>query len=165
MKKYKSILGDKAPKTLDDYINIKYNGGEKYKTLKHDARVVSYFSGDIKEPLSESQKKQAVEAYFNFKNDGILFGDHGIARYVERMRRKNGTLKYNYQAILNIFEQEPLYTSSRGANVRDVRFNDNVIVYSEQGKKEVVSMVLRSSKKKGKDIPHKDWTVISGDSN
>lgn len=163
--KYKSILGDKAPKTLDDYINIKYNGGEKYKTLKHDARVVSYFSGDIKEPLSESQKKQAVEAYFNFKNDGILFGDHGIARYVERMRRKNGTLKYNYQAILNIFEQEPLYTSSRGANVRDVRFNDNVIVYSEQGKKEVVSMVLRSSKKKGKDIPHKDWTVISGDSN
>ena len=40
--------------------------------------------GDIQEKLSDKQKQQAVEAYFNFKNDGIVFGDHAIARYIER---------------------------------------------------------------------------------
>ncbi|MGF0070946.1 phage minor capsid protein [Streptococcus orisratti] len=38
--KYKSILSDKAPKTLDDYINIKYNGGEQYEQLQDRARWI-----------------------------------------------------------------------------------------------------------------------------
>ncbi|MTN76935.1 capsid protein, partial [Turicibacter sanguinis] len=162
--RYRSILGDKAPKSLDDYINLKYNSDKEYNLLKHDARIVKYFKGKIDEDLSEYQKKQAVKAYFNFKKDGILFGDHGIARYVQSMRRGNGAFKYNYSTVVDLFNQIPLYTSTRDGKIRDVRFNKNVIIYSEQGTKEVVSMILRSSKKKEKDVPHKDWTVIKNDS-
>lgn len=163
-KEYSKILqnlGSRAPKSYSEFKTL--NIAQK-RDLRHSHRVVRYFKGDIDEPLSENQKKQAVEAYFNFKKDGILFGDHGVARYIERMRRKDGTFKYNYQSVLNIFEQEPRYTSTRNGKVRDVRYNDNVIIYSESGTLNVVSMILRSSRKRGKDVPHKDWEAISYDS-
>ncbi|WP_228380196.1 minor capsid protein [Streptococcus suis] len=38
--KYKSILGDKAPKSLEDYIDLKYNDGEEYEQLKDRARWI-----------------------------------------------------------------------------------------------------------------------------
>ncbi|HEL1569392.1 TPA: minor capsid protein [Streptococcus suis] len=38
--KYKSILGDKAPKSLEDYIDLKYNDKEGYERLKDRARWI-----------------------------------------------------------------------------------------------------------------------------
>lgn len=37
--KYKSILGDKAPKSLEDYIDLKYNDKEGYEQLKDHAYI------------------------------------------------------------------------------------------------------------------------------
>ncbi|MCB2962422.1 minor capsid protein [Streptococcus suis] len=38
--KYKSILGDKAPKSLEDYIDLKYNDKEGYGQLQDQARWI-----------------------------------------------------------------------------------------------------------------------------
>ncbi|HEM3523235.1 TPA: minor capsid protein [Streptococcus suis] len=38
--KYKSILGDKAPKSLEDYIDLKYNDKEGYEQLQDRARWI-----------------------------------------------------------------------------------------------------------------------------
>lgn len=38
--KSKSLLGDNTEKTFDNYINIKYNGGEEYEQLKDRARLI-----------------------------------------------------------------------------------------------------------------------------
>ncbi|MDG3109151.1 minor capsid protein [Streptococcus suis] len=42
--KYKSILGDKAPKTLEDYIDLKYNDKEGYERLKDWSYIQSKFN-------------------------------------------------------------------------------------------------------------------------
>ncbi|MFX3854129.1 phage head morphogenesis protein, partial [Streptococcus suis] len=38
--KYKSILGDKAPKSLEDYIDLKYNDKEGYGQLQDQDRWI-----------------------------------------------------------------------------------------------------------------------------
>ncbi|HEM2753218.1 TPA: phage head morphogenesis protein, partial [Streptococcus suis] len=42
--KYKSILGDKAPKSLEDYIDLKYNDKEGYERLKDWSYIQSKFN-------------------------------------------------------------------------------------------------------------------------
>lgn len=66
-KEYSEILqnlGNKAPKSYSDFKSL--SAPEK-ESLRYDNRIVNYFKGDIREKLTEKQKKQAVEAYFNFK--------------------------------------------------------------------------------------------------
>lgn len=145
--KYKDILGDaRTPKTLADFVDLKYNKPKEYKGLKHDARVVNYFNGDIKEPLSEFQKKQAVEAYFNFKKDDIIFGDHAIARYLERMRRNNGTFTYNYNTVKAAFSLPPNYVSERDG--RHTRYY-NGILYITESDTDIVVSIMKRKKLKG----------------
>lgn len=81
-------LGSRAPKSYSDFQALSRSERD---LLRYDNRIVNYFKGDIQEKLSDKQKQQAAEVYFNFRNDGIVFEDHAIARYIERMRRKNGT--------------------------------------------------------------------------
>lgn len=145
--KYKDILGDeRTPKTLADFVDLKYNNAEEYKGLKHDARVVNYFNGDIRESLSDLQKKQAVEAYFNFKKTGIVFGDHAIARYIERMRRKNGTFVYNYETVRTAFSLPPNYVSEQ--NGRLARYYNGILYITEPDTGIVVTM-MKTRRMKG----------------
>lgn len=144
--KYKDILGDeRTPKTLEDFVDLKYNNTEGYEGLKHDVRVVNYFNGDITESLSDFQKRQAVEAYFNFKKDGITFGDHAIARYVERMRRKDGTFTYNYDTIKTAFSLPPNYVSEQ--NGRHARYYNGILYITEPDTDIVVTMMKRNTLK------------------
>lgn len=144
-KEYSEILqnlGNKAPKSYSDFQSL--SRAEK-DSLRYDNRIVNYFKGDIQEKLSDKQKQQAVEAYFNFKNDGIVFGDHAIARYIERMRRNDGTFTYNYETVKTAFSLPPNYVSEK--NGRLARYYNGVLYITEPDTDVVVTMMKRKKLK------------------
>ncbi|CQR25967.1 minor capsid protein [Streptococcus varani] len=144
-KEYSEILqnlGNKAPKSYSDFQALSHSEKE---SLRYDNRIVNYFKGDIHEKLSEKQKQQAVEAYFNFKNDGIVFGDHAIARYIERMRRNDGTFSYNYETVKTAFSLPPNYVSEQ--NGRLARYYNGILYITEPDTDIVVTMMKRKKLK------------------
>lgn len=144
-KEYSEILqnlGNKAPKSYSDFKSLSRTEKD---FLRHDNRIVNYFKGDIQEKLSDKQKQQAVEAYFNFKNDGITFGNHAIARYIERMRRKDGTLAYNYETVKTAFYLPPNYVSEK--NGRLARYYNGILYITEPDTDVVVTMMKRKKTK------------------
>lgn len=144
-KEYSEILqnlGNKAPKSYSDFKSLSRTEKD---SLRHDNRIVNYFKGDIQEKLSDKQKQQAVEAYFNFKNDGITFGNHAIARYIERMRRKDGTLAYNYETVKTAFHLPPNYVSEK--NGRLARYYNGILYITEPDTDVVVTMMKRKKMK------------------
>lgn len=144
-KEYSEILqnlGNKAPKSYSDFKSLSRTEKD---FLRHDNRIVNYFKGDIQEKLSDKQKQQAVEAYFNFKNDGITFGNHAIARYIERMRRKDGTLAYNYETVKTAFYLPPNYVSEK--NGRLARYYNGILYITEPDTDVVVTMMKRKKMK------------------
>lgn len=144
-KEYSEILrnlGNKAPKSYSDFQAL--SRSEK-DSLRYDNRIVNYFKGDIQEKLSDKQKQQAVEAYFNFKNDGIVFGDHAIARYIERMRRNDGTFTYNYDTVKTAFSLPPNYVSKQ--NGRLARYYNGILYITEPDTDIVVTMMKRKKLK------------------
>lgn len=144
-KEYSEILqnlGNKAPKSYSDFKALKRSEKE---SLRYDNRIVNYFKGGIQEKLSDEQKQQAVEAYFNFKNDGITFGNHAIARYIERMRRKDGTFAYNYEAVKAAFSLPPNYVSEK--NGRFARYYNGILYITEPDTDVVVTMMKRKKLK------------------
>ena len=144
-KEYSEILrnlGNKAPKSYSDFQALSRSEKE---SLRYDNRIVNYFKGDIQEKLSDKQKQQAVEAYFNFKNDGIVFGDHAIARYIERMRRNDGTFTYNYDTVKTAFSLPPNYVSDQ--NDRLARYYNGILYITEPDTDIVVTMMKRKKLK------------------
>ena len=144
-KEYSEILqnlGNKAPKSYSDFQSL--SRAEK-DSLRYDNRIVNYFKGDIQEKLSDKQKQQAVEAYFNFKSDGIVFGDHAIARYIERMRRNDGTFTYNYETVKTAFSLPPNYVSEK--NGRLARYYNGILYITEPDADVVVTMMKRKKLK------------------
>lgn len=60
--KYKSILGDRAPKSVDDYINLKYNGGDKYEQLKDSVYIQNKLnSGEWSLKINSDKQKDHME--------------------------------------------------------------------------------------------------------
>lgn len=144
-KEYSEILrnlGNKAPKSYSDFKAL--NRSEK-DSLRHDNRIVNYFKGDIQEKLSDNQKQLAVEGYFNFKNDNIVFGDHAIARYIERMRRNDGTFTYNYDTVKTAFSLPPNYVSEQ--NGRLARYYNGILYITDPDTDIVVTMMKRKKLK------------------
>ena len=144
-KEYSEILqnlGNKAPKSYGDFKSLSRSEKE---SLRYDNRIVNYFKGDIQEKLSDKQKQQAVEAYFNFKNDGIVFGDHAIARYIECMRRNDGTFTYNYETVKTAFSLPPNYVSEK--NGRLARYYNGILYITEPDADVVVTMMKRKKLK------------------
>ena len=143
-KEYSEILQNlgNTPKSYSDFKSL--SRLEK-DSLRYDNRIVNYFKGDIQEKLSDKQKQQAVEAYFNFKNDGIVFGDHAIARYIERMRRNDGTFTYNYETVKTAFSLPPNYVSEK--NGRLARYYNGILYITEPDTDVVVTMMKRKKMK------------------
>lgn len=144
-KEYSEILqnlGNKAPNSYSDFKSLSHSEKE---SLRYDNRIVNYFKGDTQEKLSYKQKQQAVEAYFNFKNDGVVFGDHAIARYIERMRRNDGTFTYNYDTVKTAFSLPPNYVSEQ--NGRLARYYNGILYITEPDTDVVVTMMKRKKLK------------------
>ncbi|HEM5327538.1 TPA: minor capsid protein [Streptococcus suis] len=116
--KYKSILGDKAPKSLEDYIDLKYNDKEGYERLKDRARWI--------------KAKFPSEKSFNghFEKHGHEFGNISKSDY----------LKLGQELLSNPIQDNILGYDTDSRRVRyDVK--NNIYVLGNNGKATITTMM------------------------
>ncbi|AIG43853.1 TPA: minor capsid protein [Streptococcus suis] len=117
--KYKSILGDKAPKSLEDYIDLKYNDKEGYGQLQDQARWIKAkfpseksFNGHFEKHghefpslTKEEYRKLASELIASPTDENILGYETEGGRRVRYDKAENiiviGRRNKNNQARLN----------------------------------------------------------------
>ncbi|MGQ7659097.1 phage minor capsid protein [Streptococcus suis] len=141
-KEYSEILqnlGNKAPKSYSDFKSL--SGYEK-ESLREDNKVVAYIRSSTKEKLTEKQKQQAVEAYYNFKEHGIKFGGHAISQYMARMRRLNGRIMYNFDSILSVASLPLNYQSDYKG--RKAKYYNRLLLIYENNSDEIVTFMKTS---------------------
>lgn len=116
--KYKSILGDKAPKSLEDYIDLKYNDKEGYEKLKDSFRW--------------AKAKFPSEKSFNghFEKHGHEFGNISKSDY----------LKLGQELLSNPIQDNILGYDTDSRRVRyDVK--NNIYVLGNNGKATITTMM------------------------
>ncbi|MEG3297957.1 minor capsid protein [Streptococcus suis] len=116
--KYKSILGDKAPKSLEDYIDLKYNDKEGYEQLQDRARWI--------------KAKFPSEKSFNghFEKHGHEFGNISKSDY----------LKLGQELLSNPIQDNILGYDTDSRRVRyDVK--NNIYVLGNNGKATITTMM------------------------
>ena len=138
-KEYDEILqnlGNKAPKSYSDFKAL--NLPEK-ESLRQDNKVAAYVWSSTKEKLTDKQKQQAVEAYYNFKDHGVRFGGHAISQYIARMRRPNGRLMYNFDSILTVASLPLNYQSEYKG--RKAKYYNRLLLIYENNSDEIVTFM------------------------
>lgn len=116
--KYKSILGDKAPKSLEDYIDLKYNDKEGYGQLQDQARWI--------------KAKFPSEKSFNghFEKHSHEFGNISKSDY----------LKLGQELLSNPIQDNILGYDTDSRRVRyDVK--NNIYVLGNNGKATITTMM------------------------
>lgn len=138
-KEYDEILqklGNKAPKSYSDFKSL--SSSEK-ESLRQDNKVASYVWSSTKEKLTDKQKQQAMEAYYNFKERGVRFSGHAISQYIARMRRPNGRLMYNFDSILTAASLPLNYQSEYKG--RKAKYYNRLLLIYEKHSDEIVTFM------------------------
>lgn len=138
-KEYSEILqnlGNKAPKSYSDFKALKRSEKE---SLRQDNKVLGYVWSSDKEKLTDKQKQQAVDAYYNFKEHGVRFGGHAISQYIARMRRSNGRLMYNFDSILTVASSPLNYQSEHKG--RKAKYYNRLLLIYENNSDEIVTFM------------------------
>lgn len=141
-KEYSEILrnlGNKAPKSYSDYQALSRSEKE---SLRQDNKVAAYVWSSTKEKLTDKQKKQAVDAYYNFKEHGVMFGGHAISQYMARMRRPNGQIMYNFDSILTVASLPLNYQSDYKG--RKAKYYNRLLLIYENNSDEIVTFMKTS---------------------
>lgn len=141
-KEYSEILqnlGNKAPKSYSDFKSLSRSEKE---SLRQDNKVASYVWSSTKEKLTDKQKQQAVDAYYNFKEHGVRFGGHAISQYIARMRRPNGRLMYNFDSILTVASLPLNYQSEHKG--RKAKYYNRLLLIYENNSDEIVTFMKTS---------------------
>lgn len=129
-----------CPKTLDDLQEIKYNKNvDGWDLIKRERKTISDING---KNWSEGFRSKAIDTYYEFREHGIEFTDHGIARLLARMSK---------DTFLEIHKQPFNYRQSDGRLVK--YYNDQAVIYLPDTL-EVVSVVVNRKK------PKEDWDAI-----
>ena len=132
-------LGNKAPKSYSDFQGLSRSEKE---SLRQDNKVAAYVWSSTKEKLTDKQKQQAVDAYYNFKEHGVKFGGHAISQYMARMRRPNGQIMYNFDSILAVASL-PLNYQSDYKGCKAKYYNRLLLIY-ENNSDEIVTFMKTS---------------------
>ena len=132
-------LGNKAPKSYSDFQTLSRSEKE---SLRQDNKVAAYVWSSTKEKLTDKQKKQAVDAYYNFKEHGVKFGGHAISQYMARMRRPNGQIMYNFDSILAVASLPLNYQSDYKG--RKAKYYNRLLLIYENNSDEIVTFMKTS---------------------
>ena len=141
-KEYSEILqnlGSKAPKSYSDFQTLSRSEKE---SLRQDNKVAAYIWSSTKEKLTDKQKQQAVDAYYNFKEHGVMFGGHAISQYMARMRRPNGQIMYNFDSILTVASLPLNYQSDYKG--RKAKYYNRLLLIYENNSDEIVTFMKTS---------------------
>ena len=128
-----------CPKTLDELQEIKYNKPEQWEQMKRERKTIADINSKQWTP---NFRQKAFDAYYHFREMGIEFTDHGVARFLTRMNEKE---------FLEIHGKPYNYAQPDGRLVK--YYNSTAIIYN-QNTGEVVSIVNDRTK------PRSDWNEI-----
>nr|DAS58715.1 MAG TPA: minor capsid protein [Caudoviricetes sp.] len=132
-------LGNKAPKSYSDFQGLSRSEKE---SLRQDNKVAAYVWSSTKEKLTDKQKQQAVDAYYNFKEHGVKFGGHAISQYMARMRRPNGQIMYNFDSIPAVASLPLNYQSDYKG--RKAKYYNRLLLIYENNSDEIVTFMKTS---------------------
>lgn len=144
---YQRILGEKAPKTLEEFRNIKYNENKKWGIMMEDKRLFEKI--DSTETYSPEYRTKLKETYQYFSDAGFAFREHALNRV---LGQKTGKDKFTFtkEELLRILNKPANYRQPDG---KYVRFYDGISVISADDTGEIVSVVVKRT-------PRKDWTAL-----
>lgn len=144
---YQRILGEKAPKTLEEFRNIKYTESKKWGKMMENKRLFEKI--DSTETYSPEYRTKLKETYQYFSDAGFAFREHALNRV---LGQKTGKDKFTFtkEELLRILNKPANYRQPDG---KYVRFYDGISVISADDTGEIVSVVVKRT-------PRKDWTAL-----
>ena len=140
-------MGEKAPKTLDEFQKFKYTDAERFEVLSRERKTISAIESKNWE---DEFKQKAKDVYYQFRADGIEMGDHALARYLSRQTDRKGNVIFTYDSFKEICQREPNYVQDDG---RPVRYYDGIAVVANPRTKEIVSVIVRKH-------PKSEWRSV-----
>ena len=144
---YQRVLGEKAPKTLEEFRNIKYTENKKWGIMMENKRLFEKI--DSTETYSPEYRTKLKETYQYFSDAGFAFREHALNRV---LGQKTGKDKFTFtkEELLRILNKPANYRQPDG---KYVRFYDGISVISADDTGEIVSVVVKRT-------PRKDWTAL-----
>lgn len=144
---YQRILGEKAPKTLEEFRNIKYTESKKWGIMMENKRLFEKI--DSTETYSPEYRTKLKETYQYFSDAGFAFREHALNRV---LGQKTGKDKFTFtkEELLRILNKPANYQQPDG---KYVRFYDGISVISADDTGEIVSVVVKRT-------PRKDWIAL-----
>ena len=144
---YQRVLGEKAPKTLEEFRNIKYTESKKWGMMMEHKRLFEKI--DSTETYSPEYRAKLKETYQYFSDAGFAFREHALNRV---LGQKTGKDKFTFtkEELLRILNKPANYRQPDG---KYVRFYDGISVISADDTGEIVSVVVKRT-------PRKDWTAL-----
>ena len=144
---YQCVLGEKAPKTLEEFHNIKYTESKKWGMMMENKRLFEKI--DSTETYSPEYRTKLKETYQYFSDAGFAFREHALNRV---LGQKTGKDKFTFtkEELLRILNKPANYRQPDG---KYVRFYDGISVISADDTGEIVSVVVKRT-------PRKDWTAL-----
>lgn len=144
---YQRVLGEKAPKTLEEFRNIKYTESKKWGIMMENKRLFEKI--DSTETYSPEYRAKLKETYQYFSDAGFAFREHALNRV---LGQKTGKDKFTFtkEELLRILNKPANYQQPDG---KYVCFYDGISVISADDTGEIVSVVVKRT-------PRKDWTAL-----
>lgn len=142
--RYKEILGNRAPKTLEEFQELKYNNVNEWNIKQREYNTISDINS---KEWSDIYKEKVKTAYYNFRKDSIELSWHGGQRFVDRNLDKKGNITFTQKDIVDMFNAKPNYIQQDG---RLVNFNNGIAIIRNSETNEIVSIVVRRN-------PKEDW--------
>ena len=142
--RYKERLGEEnVPETLELFQEKKYNGSGDHKALERSYRTIGEIEG--KSQWSDTFRQKAIDAYWEFKQNGIEMSAHAVGRFLDRCEGM-----FTLNDIVMQAKRRFNYIQPDGRYVKF--YNGIAIIYNSSGT-EVVSLVMRNTIKK-------DWSEL-----
>ena len=145
--KYISVLVDHAPKTLDEFKDIKYNNKNRWSVLQREYSTISKIQN--KETYSEEYRKKMIDLYYEFRDEEIEMTDHSLNRF---LGQKTGAGKKNFtkDELIKVKRKKANFKQKDG---RLIHFYNSLSVVENEKTGEVVTIVVRGKAKQ-------DWDRI-----
>nr|DAH76945.1 MAG TPA: minor capsid protein [Caudoviricetes sp.] len=142
-----TAIGENAPKSLAEFKQIKYTGGERWRQLMESQHLFEKI--DKTDTYSPEYKTKMKETYQYFLDYGFEFREHAINRVLGQ-KTSSGKFSFTREMLLGVLNRASNY---RQADGKLVRFYDGLSVISAEDTGEIVSVVVRNSARK-------DWEVL-----
>ena len=143
----RAAIGENAPKSLAEFTQIKYTGGERWRQLMENQRLFEKI--DRTDTYSLEYKAKMKETYQYFLQAGFEFREHALNRVLGQ-RSGSGKFYFTQEQLLSVLLRPYNYRQSDG---RLLRFYDGIAAVSAEDTGEVLSVIIRSA-------PRKDWEKL-----